>query len=305
MVSLIRPEGPRADDFHLSRRGLASLFFGGYALAALSAQAEPITTDAEGLVVADVLVPTRDSQMPAYTARPARRGRHPVVLVVSEVFGVHQYIRDVCRRLAKEGYYAIAPAFFHRAGDPAPLTEFAEIRKIVETATDEQVMGDIAATLAWLRADPAANLRRAGITGFCWGGAVTWMACSRFRDFDAGVAWYGRLVQPAATDFLGAEPRRWPVQVGHALNCPVLGLYAEKDRGIPLTQVEQMRQVLRSYRKRGSDIVVYPGAQHGFHADYREAYDAAAARDGWRRMLGHFRSNGLRARAVEAAARAA
>ena len=300
MVVLTRPEGPLPGDFHLSRRGLASLFFAGYAVAALSARAEPVVTAAAGLTVADVIVPTRDSKMPAYTARPSRRGRHPVVLVVSEVFGVHQYIRDVCRRLAKEGYFAIAPAFFHRAGDPAPLTDFAEVRKIVETASNEQMMGDIAATIAWLKGQSSADTRRMGITGFCWGGAVVWMACSRFSDFDGGVAWYGRLVRPGPGDFLGGEARAWPVEVAHALKCPVLGLYAEKDRGIPLAGVEQMRQQLRAHRKRGSEIIVYPGAQHGFHADYREAYDAAAAQDGWRRLLAHFRSNGVSARPVQA-----
>ena len=298
--ALTRPEGGLPEDLQLSRRGLAGLIFGGYAVAALSAQAQPIVTDTAGLVVEEVLLPTRDSQMPAYTARPARRGRHPVVLVVSEVFGVHQYIRDVCRRLAKQGYFAIAPAFFHRAGDPAPLTDFAEVRKLVATATHEQVMGDVAATLEWLRRRRDTEMRRAAITGFCWGGAVVWTACARFRDFDAGVAWYGRLVPPASGDFLGAEQRPWPVQVAHALNAPVLGLYAENDRGIPLSAVEQMRQALRDAGKRDSEIIVYPGAQHGFHADYREAYNAAAAEDGWRRMLEHFRRSGVAARPVEA-----
>jgi carboxymethylenebutenolidase len=230
---LLRPEGSEPADFNVSRRGLASLFFGGFAVAAAAADAAPIVTDGAGLTTGEALVPTRNSQMPVYFARPDRRGRNPVVIVISEVFGVHEYIRDVCRRLAKSGYFAVAPAFFHRAGDPAPLTDFAEIRKLVATAGNEQVMGDIAATLAWVKAQPNADARRIGITGFCWGGAVTWMAAARFRDFRAGVAWYGRLVAPAPTDFLGGEARPWPVDVAAQLNAPVLGLYAEKDGGIP------------------------------------------------------------------------
>lgn len=302
MAALIRPEGPEPGDFHLSRRGLAGLFFAGYALAARSADASPITTDSVGLVTQTISVRTTNSQMPAYTARPDGRGRFPVVLVISEVFGVHEYVRDVCRRLAKSGYYAIAPDFFHRVGDPAPLTDFAEIRKIVATAGNEQVMGDIAATLGHLRRDRFADVRRMGITGFCWGGAVVWMACSRFRDFRAGVAWYGRLTPPPAGEFLAEPGRQWPVDVAHALNAPVLGLYAENDRGIPLESVNAMRLTLERYQKRGSAIVVFPGAQHGFHADYRETYSAEAAEDGWRRLLDHFRRFGLRARVPERAA---
>lgn len=297
---LLRPEGSEPADLHLSRRGLASVFFGGFAVAALSAEAQPIQTDTAGLAVGDVVIPTRNSRMPVYVARPDRRGRAPVVIVVSEVFGVHEYIRDVCRRLAKSGYFAIAPAFFHRAGDPAPLTEFAEIRKLVETAGNEQVMGDIAATLAWVRAQPNADGRRIGITGFCWGGAVTWMAAARFRDFQAGVAWYGRLSRPGPDNYLHAEQRAWPIDVAAQLNAPVLGLYAGKDQGIPLDSVERMRAALRAAGKRGSDIVVYPNAQHGFHADYRAVHDPAAAEDGWRRLLDHFRGNGLPARAADA-----
>lgn len=296
---LLRPEGSQPGDLNLSRRGVAGLFFGGFAVAALSAEAAPIKTDAVGLTAGDALISTRNSQMPAYYARPDRRGRAPVVLVVSEVFGVHEYIRDVCRRLAKSGYFAVAPAFFHRAGDPAPLTDFAEIRKLVATASNEQVMGDIAATLSWVRAQPNADDRRIGITGFCWGGAVTWMAAARFRDFRAGVAWYGRLTAPAPNEFLGGERRPWPIDVAAQLNAPVLGLYAEKDQGIPLETVERMRSALRAAGKRGSDIVVYPGAQHGFHADYRGVHNAQAAEDGWRRLLDHFRAHDLRARALE------
>ena len=294
MVALTRPEGPEPEDFTPSRRlALGGLFFSGYALAAVSAEAQPITTPAVGLVEEEVRIPGPDVPLPAYLARPARPGRRPVVLVVSEVFGLHAYIRDVCRRLARLGYVAVAPAFFHRAGDPAPLTDFGQIQKIVGTATNEQVLGDIAATTAWLRRQPFADGRRMAITGFCWGGAVTWMAVARLPDFRAGVAWYGRLTAPRPGTFLGDERRPWPVDVAADLRAPVLGLYAGRDQGIPLADVRLMRAGLQAFGKAGSDIVVYDTAQHGFHADYRNAYDRQAAEDGWRRMLAHFAAHGV------------
>lgn len=294
MFALTRPEGSRPEDFAPSRRStLGGLFFAGYATAALSAQADPIVTDSEGLVTAEVALPAADTPLPAYVARPDRPGRHPVVLVVSEVFGVHAYVEDVCRRLAKLGYVAVAPAFFHRAGDPAPLTDFGAIQKIVSTANNAQVLGDVGAVVAWAKAQPFADPRRMATTGFCWGGAVVWMAVERFPDFDAGVAWYGRLTAPAGDAFLGDENRPWPVDVAPDLRAPVLGLYAGKDQGIPLADVQLMRAALQTSGKRGSDIVVYEDAQHGFHADYRAAYDRDAAQDGWQRMLAHFAENGV------------
>lgn len=294
MVALTRPEGSEPQDFAQSRRAaIGGLFFAGYAAAALSAEAAPIVTDAVGLTETDVLIPTQGLALPAYVARPARPGRRPVVLVVSEVFGVHAYIRDTARRLAKLGYVAVAPAFFHRAGDPAPLTDFGAIQKIVATATNEQVMGDIAATMAWLRRQPWADARRTAITGFCWGGAVTWMAVARSPDFRAGVAWYGRLTAPRPGTFLGDEQRPWPVDVAADLRAPVLGLYAGKDQGIPLPDVRLMRAGLQAFGKAGSDIVVYDDAQHGFHADYRASFNERAAQDGWARMLAHFAANGV------------
>lgn len=299
MVALTRPEGSQPADFARTRRGaLGGLFFGGYAVAAVSAEAQPIRTDAAGLIEADVQIPQRDAPLPAYVARPGRVGRAPVVLVVSEVFGVHEYIRDTCRRLAKLGYVAIAPAFFHRAGDPAPLSDFTAIQKIVATATDKQVMSDVGATLAWLKRQSFVDSRRMAITGFCWGGAVVWMAVAAFPDFRAGVAWYGRLTAPKAGAFLGDEDRPWPVDVAPLIRAPVLGLYAGKDQGIPLPDVALMRAALQASGKVGSDIVVYDNAAHGFHADYRGAYDRAAATDGWRRMLAHFAAAGVTARPV-------
>lgn len=293
MVALTRPEGSEPEDFAPSRRAaLGGLLFAGYAVAAVSAEAAPIVTDAAGLITETVAIPD-SPPLPAYVARPARAGRAPVVLVVSEVFGVHEYIRDTCRRLAKRGYVAVAPAFFHRAGDPAPLTDFTAIQRIVATASNEQVMGDVATTLAWLKRQPFADARRMAVTGFCWGGAVTWMAVHRFAELLAGTAWYGRLTAPKPDQFLGSERRPWPVDIAPELRAPVLGLYAGKDQGIPLADVRLMRAALQTSGRVGSDIIVYDNAAHGFHADYRAAYDAAAATDGWRRMLAHFTAAGL------------
>ena len=290
MTTLTRPDGTQPSDLNLSRRGLAVAALGGYAAFALSAQAEPISTPETGLITETVQLSPADTQIPAYLARPAAEGAYPVVIVVSEIFGIHEYIRDVCRRLAQLGYVAMAPDFFARAGDPSGLTDYAEIRKIVATATDPQVMGDLSAAMAFLKAKDYAKAEAAAITGFCWGGNITWQACQRLNYFKAGVAWYGRLARPADAP---ADERQWPVDMAADLSAPVLGLYAGKDQGIPLEHVEQMRAALAAAGKTDSEIIVYPDPQHGFHADYRSAYDASAAKDGWARMLAHFAAHGV------------
>ena len=293
MPTLTRPEGTKPEDLNLSRRGIAAAVFGGYAVYALSAEAAPIRTPAEGLVAETVQLPARDRLIPAYMARPDAPGRFPVVVVISEVFGVHEYIRDTCRRLARLGYVALAPDFFVRHGDPSRVSDFDKIRQIVGAASEPQLMGDLEAALRFLRGQPYADRRRMAITGFCWGGAIVWLACARFRDFRAGAAWYGRLAPPSPGDFLSEPDRSWPLQIAPDLRAPVLGLYAGKDQGISQESVEQMRLALIQYRKRGSEIVVYPDAQHGFHADYRSSYDAEDAKDGWARMLAHFQRYGV------------
>lgn len=300
MITLTRPEGTKPEDLNLSRRGVATALFGGYAVFALSAEAAPITTDAAGLVTETVQVQAADRQIPAFVARPEGKGRFPVVFVVSEVFGVHEYIRDTCRRLAKLGYAAIAPDFFIRAGDPSTITEFPAIQKIVSAASEAQVMGDIAATLAFLKRQKWADKAMA-VTGFCWGGAVTWLACARFKEFKAGCAWYGRLTRPAAGGFLSEPERTWPIEMVSQLKSPVIGNYAGKDQGIPVADVEKMRAALTAAGKL-ADIKLYPDSQHGFHADYRASYDATAAADGWNRMLAHFAKNGVRPKAAKRAA---
>jgi carboxymethylenebutenolidase len=294
MPDLIRPEGPEPDDFRFSRRalatgGLGGLFFAGYAPAALAAQASPVATPADGLETANVSYPAPDGfDLPAYVARPAGDGPYPVVVVVSEIFGVHEYIRDVCRRLAKAGYVAIAPAFFVRVEDPAGA-EMARVQEIVAAAGHEQVMGDIAATLDWASQQLWANADRVGITGFCWGGKVVWQAAARFAVPAAGVAWSGRLAPPAnATPEQRAAGAPWPVEVAGDLKAPVLGLYGEADRGIPLDTVEAMRSALQRAGQTESGIEVYPEAPHGFHADYRDSYRPADAADGWAKLLALF-----------------
>lgn len=295
MSDLIRPEGPVADDFRFSRRalatgGLGGLFFAGYAPAALAAQARPVTTDDAGLTTANVVYPAPDGfELPAYVARPEGDGPFPVVVVVSEIFGVHEYIRDVSRRLAKAGYAAIAPAFFNRVEDPAPLADMQRVQQIVAAAGYEQVMGDISATLDWASQQLWANGDKVGITGWCWGGKVVWQACARFAVLDAGVAWYGRLAPPAdATQEQVGSGQPWPVDLADDLKAPVLGLYGEADRGIPLASVEAMRAALQRAGQTESRIEVYPGAPHGFHADYRDSYRPADAADGWSKLLALF-----------------
>lgn len=296
MPRLIRPEGPQPGDLVLSRRsaltvgGLGGLFFTGYAPAALAAQAQPVVTPSEGLVIDAVTYPAPDGfDLPAYLARPEGDGPFPVVVVVSEIFGVHDYIKDVVRRLAHQGYAAIAPAFFVRVADPAPLTDFGEIQRIVAMADYEQVMGDISATLDWLSGQLWANSDRVGITGWCWGGKVVWQAAARFSALKAGVAWYGRLMPSAdATPEQMVTGAPWPVDLADDLKCPVLGLYGGADRGIPLASVEAMRQALQREGRSDSAIDVYADAPHGFHADYRDSYRAADAADGWGKLLALF-----------------
>lgn len=295
MLNLTRPEGPEPDDFRFSRRALATgvlggLAFAGYAPAALARQAAPITTSDDGLTIEQTTCVAPDGfDLPLYVARPAGDGPWPVVVVASEIFGIHEYIRDVCRRLAKAGYAAIAPAFFVRVEDPAPLADMARVQQIVAAADYEQVMGDISGALDWASQQLWANADKVGITGFCWGGKVVWQAAARFAAIDAGVAWYGRLAPAAnATPEQAAGGQPWPVDLANDLKAPVLGLYGEADRGIPLESVEAMRAALQRAGHSDSRIEVYPAAPHGFHADYRDSYRAADAEDGWSKLLAFF-----------------
>ncbi|HEY2179696.1 MAG TPA: dienelactone hydrolase family protein [Caulobacteraceae bacterium] len=294
---LTRPEGSDPSDFHLSRRAAAAVFFAGYAAAAHSAEAEPIHTDETGLIVDTVSIPSAGFALPAYLARPKAGGRFPAVIVVNEVFGIHDYIRDTCRRLAKLGYVAIAPAFFARVGDPAPLTDMAAVMKIVAQASDKQVLGDVGATIAFLKSAAFVEASAVAITGFCWGGGITWLACEEFPQLRCGVAWYGRMVPTPGS--AAAASHLWPIERVDHLVAPVLGLYGAKD-GLA-AQIPAMREALAKAHRNDSEIIVYPDAGHGFHADYRQSYVAADAKDGWARMLAHFRRHGVAPRPFRAA----
>lgn len=286
MVNLTRPDGNWAGDLDLTRRGIALALAGGYAVAGFSAEAAPITTDGVGLVQSVVEIDAGDRKIPGFLARPAAKGRHPVVFVYTEIFGVHEWIKDICRRLAKAGYVALATDFFVRAGDPSTLTDFPAIMKIVGATPDAQVTSDTAAALKFLKAQPYADMKRLGVTGFCWGGGKTWLAAERFAEFRAGVAWYGPLAK-------NAYPQTAPLELAKDLHAPVLGLYGGLDKGIPAADVEAMNAALKAAGKTGSQIIVYPNAQHGFLADYRPSYSATDAADGWAKMLAHFKTYGV------------
>jgi carboxymethylenebutenolidase len=281
MRNLTRPEGSEPQDFELTRRTAVGMVLAGYALAAVSADASPVVTPATGLVVDEVSIPNGAPRpLPAYVARPQGNGRHAAILVVNEIFGIHAYIKDICRRLAKLGYVAIAPDFFYRAGADLPaMTSIDQIRPIVAQATVPQVDADVRAVTAWLKAQRSVKPERIGITGFCWGGAVVWRSAMVDPDIRAGVAWYGQLKPLIA-------------RAGE-LKAPVLGLYGALDQGIPQTDVEAMRAALKAAGRSDADIRVYPDAEHGFHADYRASYNEADAKDGWARMLAFFRAHAV------------
>ncbi len=260
----------------------------GFALAVQPVSAETITTDTEGLTAGAVEVPAKDGKMPAYRAMPKSGGPFPVVLVVQEIFGVHEHIKDVCRRLAKRGYLAVAPELYARQGDVSKIRDFREIiSKVVSKVPDTQVMSDLDATAAWARKSGKGDTDRLGITGFCWGGRIVWLYAAHNPHLKAGVAWYGRL----AGDRTELQPK-YPLDMVADLKAPVLGLYGGADQGIPLRTVEKMREALKEANK-PCEIVVYPDAPHGFHADYRPSYRKEAAEDGWKRLLDWFKKHGV------------
>jgi len=256
----------------------------GFAAAVRPTAAEAVvTTDSEDLLAGEVKV----GAMPAYRAAPAADPRAPVVLVVEEIFGVHEHIRDVCRRLAKRGYFAVAPELFARQGDPTRMTDPQRIiAEIVAKTPDAQVMTDLDATVAWAK-EAGADVDKLGVTGFCWGGRIVWLYAAHSPRLRAGIAWYGRL--DGARNEL--QPQ-YPIDLAAKLKAPVLGLYGAADEGIPVEQVERMRAALAAAGNK-SEIVLYPNAPHGFHADYRPSYREELARDGWQRMLEWFARHGV------------
>ena len=249
-----------------------------------------ITTDTAGLVAGEVKIPTMTGPVPAYRAMPEKGGKLPVVLVVQEIFGVHEHIKDVCRRLAKIGYFAIAVDLYHRQGDVTKFTDNQEIfAKVVNFVPDSQVMSDLDASVVYAESTGKADTSRLGVTGFCWGGRVTWTYCVHNPKVKAGVAWYGRLVAPAKAALQPA----YPVELAPHLKVPVLGLYGGADAGISIENVELMRSALKAAGNTVSDIVVYDGAPHAFYADYRPSYRKDAAEDGWKRMQAWLKKYGV------------
>ncbi len=276
---------PKTD---INRRGFAvTALATGFALAVKPVGAQTITTDSTGITAGEVKISVQGGDIPGYRAHPNGKGPFPTVLVVQEIFGVHEHIKDVCRRFAKAGYFAVAPEMYARQGDVSKLTSIDDIRPIVAKVPDAQVMSDLDATVAWAKGTGVANTDKLAITGFCWGGRITWLYAAHNPNLDAGVAWYGRLVG-APTQL---QPQN-PIDLVKDLKAPVLGLYASTDAGIPQESVDQMKAALKSAGKAG-DIIVYPDSQHGFHADYRPTYKAEAAKDGWTKLLAYFKEHGV------------
>lgn len=260
---------------------------GSFAPAVSPASPTAIHTPDDGLHAGETTVPTRGESMPAYFARPRNEVADlPVVIVVQEIFGVHEHIRDICRRLALQGYLAIAPELYFRQGDPNDYDDIPTLfNELVMKVPDAQVLADLDHVASWA-ARHGGNASRLMITGFCWGGRIAWLYAAHNPQLKAAVAWYGRLTGDKSLN----SPRH-PVDIATELSAPVLGLYGAKDTGIPLTSVDTMRQALRAANA-NAEIVVYPDAEHAFNADYRPSYHAESAQDGWQRMLDWFERYG-------------
>ena len=268
------------------RQFVVTTLAAGFALAVQPVSAETITTDTKGLIAGEVEIPTTDGQIPAYRAMPATGNSFPVVLVVQEIFGVHEYIRDICRRFAKLGHLAVAPELFARQGNVSKMPDIQEILStVVSKVPDAQVLSDLDAAVAWADRSSKGDIAKLGITGFCWGGRIVWLYAAHNPQLKAGVAWYGRLVGRANE----LQPKH-PIDVAASLKAPVLGLYGKDDSGIPLDTVEQMRKALKAQAS-PSEIIVYANTPHGFHADYRPSYRKEQAEDGWKRLREWFKKH--------------
>lgn len=267
----------------------------GYAAAAMPIMAQTaIKTSAEGLKTGEAMVEVNGFKVPVFYAAPAGKTKLPVILVIQEIFGVHEYIADTCRRFAKAGYLAIAPELFARQGDPSKYGEMAKLMsEVVSKVPDAQVMADLDGVVAW-SGTQGGNTKKVGITGFCWGGRITWLYAEHSKNVKAGVAWYGRLVGTPS-----ALTPRHPVELAATLKAPVLGLYGGQDGGIPVTTINEMKDALAQAGQKGnaaaraSEFVLYPSAPHAFHADYRPSYRKEAAEDGFKRALAWFKTHGV------------
>jgi carboxymethylenebutenolidase len=258
--------------------GAAGAVIAGFAIAAKPVAGEIITTASEGLAIADGKVITKDFQVPIYEARPATAGKYPIVLVIPEVFGMHEHIKDVTRRFAKEGYLSLTFEPYAREGGVLHLPNIEAVRKVVDPVPDERVMGDLDALVAYAKQHPAGRPDRIGVTGFCRGGMYTLLFSAHSREVKAAVPWYGQL-RPAKTPNVRTVG---PLDIAAKINCPVLGLYGGEDLGIPVSDVKEMEGALKAAGKT-AEFVIYPGAPHAFFADYRPSYRAEAAKDAWSR----------------------
>lgn len=277
------------------RTALKAALGAGYAAAALPIMAQTaIKTPAEGLKTGETTYEVNGFKVPAYFAAPAGKTSLPVILVIQEIFGVHEYIADTARRFARAGYLAIAPELYARQGEPGKYGEVAKlISEVVSKVPDAQVMADLDGAVKWAGAN-GGNLKKVGITGFCWGGRIVWLYAEQSQNVKAGVAWYGRLAGAPS-----ALTPRHPLELAASLKAPVLGLYGGQDGGIPVSTINQMKDALAEAGGKGnaaaraSEFVVYPQAGHAFHADYRPSYRKEAADDGWKRALAWFKSHGV------------
>jgi len=284
---------PDAPAFNRREFLVTSIFAAGVYAAAVTpiAGQTKITTDKNGLIEGEVQIPVSDGQIPAYRAMPNKKGKFPVVLVVHEIFGVHEWIQDVCRRFAKLGYMAIAPALYSRQGDVHHLPDPPTLQtQIFSRIPDTESNSDLDSTVAWA-AKNSGNTKKLSITGFCWGGRIVWMYSAHNPKVKAGAAWYGRLVPSQNSPVNPAQPTT-PIDHVKELKTPIIGFYGGKDTGIPVATVDQMREALKAAGDKRSEINVYPDAMHGFFADYRTSYNKPAAEDAWAKLLAWFKKNG-------------
>ena len=272
-------------DTGLTRRQVlvAGGTFAGYAMGVETVLAQAIKTDTQGLVAGDQPVTVGGVQVPVYEARPATGKDHPILVVISEIWGVHEYIKDSARRFAKAGYHAVAPELFVREGGVGQLTDIKEILKIVLSQKREQTLGDIKATADWAKTRPGVKADRIGVTGWCWGGSTVMQVAGTNPDMKAAVAWYG----PPARPYQGASGPVTGFDLAKDIKAPFLGLFGETDKNPAPEDAKKFGEMVRAHN-RNVEIVVYPGAGHAFHADYRPSYNKAAAEDGWKRCVAWF-----------------
>ncbi|MGE0736401.1 MAG: dienelactone hydrolase family protein [Alphaproteobacteria bacterium] len=280
-ISLVR-------DTKMTRRTFAVTTLAvGFAMAVRPVAAQAIKTDEAGLTAGEVKIPAEGGMMVGYRAMPATGDKFPIILVVQEIFGVHEHIRDVCRRFAKAGYCAVAPELYARQGDPSKISDIPTIiKEIVSKVPDAQVLADLDASAKWAAASSKGDASKLSITGFCWGGRIAWLYAAHNPNVKSAIVWYGRVVG----DPNPMNPKH-PIDVAAQIKAPVLGLYGGKDGGIPVESLDKMKAALAAAGNTKSQLVVYPDAGHAFHADYRPSYVKAAAEDGWKKAVAWLKAN--------------